>query len=61
MNKCFSKRLAKRIRNLQAKFINTRIMTSIWIYVSASWGAVLKKMGVRAMGYENYLHDFVAV
>ena len=33
--KCFSKRVAKRIRNLQAKFINTR-MTSFWMYVSAA-------------------------
>ena len=41
--KCFSKRVAKRIRNLQAKFINNR-MTSIWMYVSVSWGAVIKKM-----------------
>ena len=33
--KCFSKRVAKRIRNLQAKFINTRL-TSFWMYVSAA-------------------------
>ena len=52
----FFKRVAKRIRNLQAIFINTR-MTSFWMYFSVfgsshkeyvSWG-------------ENYLHDFVVV
>ena len=42
-NKCISKRVAKRIRNLQAKFINT-IMTSFRMYVSVSWGAVIKKI-----------------
>ena len=42
-NKWFSKRVAKRIRNLQAEFINTR-MTSFCMYVSVSWGAVIKKM-----------------
>ena len=44
-NKCFSKRVAKRIRNLQAKFINTR-MSSFWMYVSVSWGAFIKKMEI---------------
>ena len=34
-NKCFAKRVSKRIRNLQAKVINTR-MTSFWMYVSAA-------------------------
>ena len=49
-------------------------MASFWMYVSVFWGAVIKKMWVGArgrggvvvvvvvvVGYENYLHDFVAV
>ena len=60
--KCFSKRVAKRIPNLQGKFINTR-MTSFLMYVSVSWGAVIKKnvSCELVLEYENYLHDFVAV
>ena len=36
IHKCFSKRVANQIPNLQAKFINTR-MTSFWMYVFVSY------------------------
>ena len=64
-NKCFSKRVAKRIRKLPAKFINTR-MTSFWMYVSLSWGAGnalkvhLRGPGVHSSGVTDICANQVA-